>query len=425
MRICMFEDQASYTLAPLTLTRPAFDLWCGAYTFGDRLKQLLKPAEMGALVRPSLAEMCRHLHPEAQVNEPNWLLAGDTTMVNARWLPGPGSRLDFSSPRVGMVGDQVAYAVLPSSRLRGCQSDTVDDSLEEWKQSLPPYDAGGWMINYPWDLVERIGESMELDFQLFTSHGERKGATCELPVVGPREQAFIHPGAQVEPFVVLDTRQGPVMIDHQAVVQAFTRIEGPCYIGRGTTVLGGRITGSTIGPACKVAGEIDTSIIHANSNKAHTGFVGHSYIGEWVNLGAGTHFSDLRNDYATVHVTVAGERINSGCMKVGSFVGDHCKTGLNTLLNTGTMVGAFCNLLPTGWLLPKVIPSFSTFWNAQLREESDIEVLLAVASTMMRRRGTEMTPTHASFYQSLHDWTAVQRHQVIRESHLRRLRRRA
>src|SRR5437763_1256292 len=153
--------------------------------------------------------------------------------------------------------------------------------------------------------------------------------------------------------LVADTTQGPVMVNAHAVVTSFTRLEGPCYVGPYTQIQGAKIRpGTTLGPQCRVGGEVEASIIHGHSNKYHEGFLGHSYVGEWVNLGAGTSNSDLRNDYGEVTVTVAGRRVPTGLTKVGCFLGDHTKTGLGTLLNTGTNAGAFCNLLPGG-LLPR------------------------------------------------------------------------
>ena len=110
---------------------------------------------------------------------------------------------------------------------------------------------------------------------------------------------------------------------------------------------GGKIrAGTTLGPDCRIGGEVEASIVQGHSNKYHDGFLGHAYVGEWVNLGAGTQNSDLRNDYGEVTVTVNGRLVRTGQTKVGCFLGDHTKTGLGTLLNTGTSVGVFCNLLP-------------------------------------------------------------------------------
>src|SRR4029077_11502764 len=135
-------------------------------------------------------------------------------------------------------------------------------------------------------------------------------------------------GALLEPFVTADTRQGPVLIERGAAIQSFSRLEGPCYIGTESWIMGAKLRGGTIGPKCRIGGEVEASIVQGQSNKYHDGFLGHSYIGQWVNLAAGTQTSDLRNDYGPIRVTVAGQRIATGRTKVGSFIGDHSKTGL-------------------------------------------------------------------------------------------------
>jgi UDP-N-acetylglucosamine diphosphorylase/glucosamine-1-phosphate N-acetyltransferase len=217
-----------------------------------------------------------------------------------------------------------------------------------------------------------------------------------------------------------------VVIDREAAVNAFTRLEGPCYIGPRTHVLGARIrAGTTLGPNCRIGGEVEASIVHGHSNKYHDGFLGHSYVGEWVNLGAGTSNSDLRNDYGEVTVTVAGQPVSTGLTKVGCFLGDHTKSGLGTLLNTGANAGVFCNLLPTGTLLPKHIPSFCSWWNGSLAPSANVPRLLETASEVMRRRGCTFTEVHAALYRTLFDHTAAERHQCLRETEQRRLRRSA
>src|SRR5207248_75825 len=180
-----------------------------------------------------------------------------------------------------------------------------------------------------------------------------------LAEVVPATLLLLSPTARRDPMVVADTSRGPVVINREAVVTAFSRLEGPCYVGPQTHVLGAKVrAGTTLGPNCRVGGEVEASILHGHSNKYHDGFLGHSYVGEWVNLGAGTHNSDLRNDYGEVTVMVNGRLVPTGLTKVGCFLGDHSKTGLGTLLNTGSNVGIFCNVLPWG-LAPKYVPSFA------------------------------------------------------------------
>jgi UDP-N-acetylglucosamine diphosphorylase/glucosamine-1-phosphate N-acetyltransferase len=352
------------------------------------------------------------------VNDTPWIRDGVDVLVNARWLPPgrPGPRPQ--TPHVGLAGGQVAYVVLPPGALADCAPVAVADRVEECRDRLPQCEAGGRMIDYPWHLVEYNGEALEHDFEQ-----RRGGGAGHVQVVGPRERLVVDPGARVDPLVAADTTRGPVLIDRGAVVHPFSFLEGPCYVGQGTSVLGARVRGSTLGPVCRVGGEVETSILQGYSNKAHEGYLGHSYVGEWVNLGAGTQTSDLRNDYGPVSVPVGAQRVNSGLTKVGSFVGDHTKTGLNTLLNTGTTVGPFCHLLPSSALLPKFVPPFCTYWHGQLQDRADLRQLFTTAATVMRRRNQEWTGYHADFFLALYDYTAGQRRQALWESEQRRLRR--
>ena len=176
-----------------------------------------------------------------------------------------------------------------------------------------------------------------------------------------------------------------------------------------------KLRGGTLGPRCRVGGEVEASILHGHANKYHDGFLGHSYIGEWVNLAAGTQVSDLRVDYQPVTVTVAGRKVATGLTKVGAFLGDHTKTGINTLVNTGTVAGAFCQLFPSNLLPPRVVPSFCTFARGQLQGAEDPGPLLATAALAMRRRGRELTDAHADFFRRLHGQTALQRAQALRK----------
>jgi UDP-N-acetylglucosamine diphosphorylase/glucosamine-1-phosphate N-acetyltransferase len=203
-------------------------------------------------------------------------------------------------------------------------------------------------------------------------------------------------------MVVADTTDGPVVIGAGAVVRAFTRLEGPCAVGPGTHLLGATVRGgTTLGPHCRVGGEVECSVVQGFSNKAHDGFLGHSYVGEWVNLSAGTTTADLRNDYRPVSVPLNGVPVPTGLTKVGSFVGDHAKTGLGVLLNCGSVIGPFACLLPTGQFAPREVPAFARFGPDALWEEADLEKLLATAGVVMRRRGRGLTPVLEAVYRSL------------------------
>jgi UDP-N-acetylglucosamine diphosphorylase/glucosamine-1-phosphate N-acetyltransferase len=427
MRVCLFEDRHVEDLEPLTLTRPAHDLLCGLTSLAAKQWHVFAPCSTGVLVRPDLADLQRQQRRGVAVNDLNWLLAGPTVFVNSRWLPPPGCVADLSGPCVATVGEDVAYAVVevPALALGAYSSETIDECVKNWKTSLPRREAGGTMVRYPWDLVDRNGEQLILDHEQ-TAGRRGVGTGPGVVIVGPRERLVIDPTAHLDPLVVADTTNGPVVIDAEATVTAFTRLEGPCSIGPFCHVLSAKIRGgTTLGPHCRVGGEVEASIIQGHSNKYHDGFLGHAYIGEWVNLGAGTSNSDLRNDYGDVTVTVSGRRVATGRSKVGCFLGDHTKTGLGTLLNTGTSAGVFCNLLPGGGLLPKYVPSFCTVWNGALAENTDLASLLETAGKVMRRRGAELTSEHAELYQALLSRTAIERQRALREAEQRRLRRSA
>jgi UDP-N-acetylglucosamine diphosphorylase / glucose-1-phosphate thymidylyltransferase / UDP-N-acetylgalactosamine diphosphorylase / glucosamine-1-phosphate N-acetyltransferase / galactosamine-1-phosphate N-acetyltransferase len=425
MRICLFEDAGVSNLQPLTLTRPAFDLRCGAVSLLERQERSLPGRADAALVRSELIDVCRLDHPHLKINEVDW--AEDRTeqetvvLVNSRWL-APTERLALpDTGEVGLVGEQVAYVAVPSIQTRELSLSNLNRKLAEWRRMLPQRPAGGHMIDYPWDLVERSGAALDDDYQ----HWWRKGVPVArgLTISGPVERCLIAHTARIEPMVHIDTTKGPVLIEEGVLVQSFSRIEGPCYLGSETRVISARIHGGSIGPQCRIGGEIEASIVHGYSNKAHEGFLGHSYLGEWVNFGAGTQTSDLRTDYGSVRMMVNGQRIDTGLLKVGSFVGDHTKTSINMLFNTGTMVGVFGQLLTSGELLPRVVPSFCRYTRGRLLESNSLREMFTTAEVMMARRAREWTEAHAELFFTLFEQTSTERRQILRDNEQGRLRR--
>ncbi len=430
MRVCLFEDRGALDLEPLSLTRPVFELLCGLTTLAAKQSRFFPPGPRGALVRPSLADLYRLTSTAVPVNDLAWLRAGPTILVNGRWLPPciPLPLTELSEPCVGLVHDEVAFAVVGPEQLADCSPNTLDDCLATWKATLPPRPAGGRLFRYLWELVHHNGEQILADWQTVGPPFAAEPASAGQPglaIVGSREHVVIHPSARLDPMVVADATNGPIVIEREAVITAFTRLEGPCAIGPRTQVHGAKIRGgTTLGPDCRIGGEVECSIVQGHSNKYHDGFLGHAYVGEWVNLGAGTQNSDLRNDYGEVTMTVNGRRVGTGLTKVGCFLGDHTKTGLGTLLNTGSNAGVFCNLLPGG-LLPKYIPSFASWWNEALTDRAEFAALLRTAAEVMRRRHAVFTETHAALYRTLFEQTAAERRRAVRDVELRRLRRSA
>src|ERR1051325_2453470 len=443
MHVCHFEDRASQ-FEPLSLTRPVFDLMCGMTTLAQKQRRYFAAERWSVVVRPALADWYRSEHPGLAVNGEGTFQGEDQVLVNGRWLPPDGSLEPPTSSCAGMAEGSIAYVYL---RKRDVCGGDLTQLIQHALDSAPAVAAGGRMLGHPWDLLEANADEIRRDFgwrdappspptvgQAFQPDSQAGkpdlrqagGGDWPLPLSAPRGHRWIAPPARIEPMVVVDTSDGPVVIDDGAVVTAFTRLEGPCWIGPHTHVFSAKIrAGTSLGPCCRVGGEIEASILHGYSNKYHDGFLGHSYVGEWVNLGAGTHNSDLRNDYGEVSVVQHGQSIATGMTKVGCFLGDHTKTGLGTLLNTGTNVGAFCNLLPAGRFAPKYVPPFTSWWNGALTEAFTLEQLLTTAEIAMKRRGVTLTEASKALYAQLLDGTAAERRRALRDSEQRLLRKSA
>jgi UDP-N-acetylglucosamine diphosphorylase/glucosamine-1-phosphate N-acetyltransferase len=182
--------------------------------------------------------------------------------------------------------------------------------------------------------------------------------------------------------VVFDVRGGAVVIEEGAEVRSGTRLEGPTYVGSGTRVLGGLVRASVFGPECRVRGEIASTVFLGYGNKAHDGFVGHSVVGHWVNLGAGTTTSNLKNTYGPVRLEVHGTRIETGRANLGTLFGDHAKTAIGTMLDTGTVVGAGANVFGAP-APPKHVPAFA--WGGGGERVTE-EGFLMVARRVLARR---------------------------------------
>jgi UDP-N-acetylglucosamine diphosphorylase/glucosamine-1-phosphate N-acetyltransferase len=183
---------------------------------------------------------------------------------------------------------------------------------------------------------------------------------------------------------------GPILVRRGSTISAFTRITGPCYIGENTIIAGDRITKCSIGEVSKIRGEISSSIVLGHSNKGHTGFVGHSYIGRWVNLGAGTTTSNLKNTYGVIGLLTSGGRRETRMQYLGSLVGDHAKTGIGTMLNTGTLIGAGANVFGTS-MPSKYVPPFA-WGNSTPHGVYAVDRFLAVAERVMARRHVDLSP---------------------------------
>ncbi|MEZ5939989.1 MAG: putative sugar nucleotidyl transferase [Planctomycetaceae bacterium] len=419
-RIVLVEDDFCSRFSPLTLLRPVFELRCGHFTVGERLKCLAPAAELSVLIRKHLQPVYAQEHPGVAVNDPTFGAADDTLYINGRWLCDAKSFSAVSKlvPASAAILDGQWVAVCAP---KGTSLVTANDVAEYAKQARPLV-ATGKLLQFPWELIEQNASQIRADFELRPRDiASQINLDDRVAVLGDSDKVFVHPAASIDPFVVIDARHGPVWIDEGAKIQAFTRLEGPCFIGHESQLFRANVReGCSIGPVCRVGGEIEESIIHGYANKYHDGFLGHAYICPWVNLGANTINSDLKNDYSSVKLMVNGEMLDTGSTKVGCFIGDHSKTALSSLFNTGSSVGIMSLILPGGELLPKVIPSFTRIWHGQLElNPTALEAGIASARTAMGRRKQELTPEAEELLRIVYQQTEPERAKALERWHSR------
>ncbi len=411
MRIAFFEDGQADNFRPLTWLRPVFELRCGHFTARERLLAAYPQADWGAFLRNSLAETYSEEHPTAHVNDDAWLASGPTLLINGRWLADPVYLRSLAPHEVVVSGNVVTALWLDP------EEASVVTSMPNWTHALERLTRGrtivsrpGRLLEFPWHLIEANPEQLTADFRARRRGPTKADLTSQVAIQGKDEDVFIDPTAQIDPFVVLDARHGPIWVDAHAKLQPFTRLEGPCYVGPGSQLFRANVReGASIGPVCRVGGEVEESILHGYANKYHDGFLGHSYVCPWVNLGALSTNSDLKNDYSSVKVPLWGESIDSGSTKVGCFIGDHSKTAICSLFNTGTSVGVMSMVLPGGELLPKHIPGFSRYWHGAVEPLPELEAAIQTARTAMSRRNCALSPAGERLLRTVFEQTRVER----------------
>src|SRR5688572_161931 len=249
-----------------------------------------------------------------------------------------------------------------------------DGRLESMAGRDKPVEVDGYWVEKVWDFVPLLPDLLPADI---TFLGERLERTTipGLTTIGPH-LVYVERGATIEPLVMLDASTGPILVRRGAKVQAFTRLVGPCVIGEDTLVSGGRIASSSIGEHCRVHGEISMSVFTSHSNKGHDGFIGHSVLGRWVNLGAGTVNSNLKNNYSVVSFWTPRGMEQTSQQFLGAFIGDHAKTAIGTRLTTGAVIGAGANVYGVG-ITSRYIPPFS--WGQDNAQRWELDAFLGTA----------------------------------------------
>jgi UDP-N-acetylglucosamine diphosphorylase/glucosamine-1-phosphate N-acetyltransferase len=399
-----------------------FDLLLGSKSVGEKQARAFA-SERGAttrgmVIRTYLKELQRQRNPHVAINDRDWLGRAPLIVANGRWVPP--SRFEvppLSSRWLGLCDGQPACALVGPELAARLEPNGVDGWFEEVAAECGSLEVGGEWIQHPWDLVAKNPDHLTRDFAAEEKIGPGNRHLTTAALVGPVDRLWIHETARIDPYTVFDTTNGPITVAAGAWVQPFTRIEGPSYIGRNTQLFRANLRGGvTIGPNCRVGGEVESTIVHGYSNKYHEGFLGHAYVGEWVNLGAITSNSDLRNDYGEVLVPLEGDPVATGQAKVGCFIGDHTRTGLGSMLNTGTAIGVMCNVLPAGPLLPKYVPSFAAVLHGRVAPGFSLEQLFTTARIVMGRRGEQFTNVLERLYLDLYEQTRLSRERAFQKT---------
>jgi len=376
-----YDDVRARQFEPFALTRPGCELRAGTSLIRKRWERATSLESAGFISSKHLAQFEEGKAPPAVA--PKSEIPAGSIVVNTRCV----IPLDVALDRFDLLMcSGIACAVRLARALPVAQFADGSIDLGAIQTSLGGRKIEGRWINDVWDLIATLPEQLAEDIPRRAKSLEATELSSAA-IIG-NEGVFIEEGAEIGPQVVLDASAGPILIRKGAVVAPFTHLIGPVAVGRDSQILSDRISTSSIGDHCKVRGEVSNSIFLGYSNKGHHGFVGHSYLGRWVNLGALTTTSNLKNTYGSVQLwTPSGVR-DTGQQFLGTLFGDHSKTGIGTMLSTGTVIGAGANIFGSN-TPPKVVPPFA-WGNGEPYETYDVTRFLVVAERVMARRHVEL-----------------------------------
>jgi len=412
MKVVVFEDEHVAELYPLVYLRPVFDLRCGIFSLKEKLERKFPGVKVFFETRDELDAVAAEKYGDQMVNSHEAVRADDDLLlVNAAAILMGDASAYTQRERIRVGEDKrFIWAFLGKDTVQRIGAPACIGLAQKAAGVVPTEKVDDILIRYPWDLVHHNAKQITDDFRRYYKPARKSEPLRGAAMIGPDENLYIGENVELQPHTWIDCRGGPVILEDDVVVTAQTSIHGPTYIGPGTRLFEGRIReGCSFGPMCRVGGEVEESIIHAYSNKYHSGFLGHGYVCEWVNLGALTTNSDLKNDYSTVKLTIGSEQIDSGMLKVGSFIGDHTKTSIGTLLNTGSVIGIMCNLVAGSSVLPKYIPSFCWYLQDRISKGLGLDYALNTARSAMDRRGAKLTQAMEDLIRQTAQMTAVEK----------------
>ncbi|HSG72166.1 MAG TPA: putative sugar nucleotidyl transferase [Planctomycetaceae bacterium] len=404
--IVIYEDSGWQRLLPLVYFRAVCELRCGLGTLRERVQRLRASDEQGSLqiwCRPVMSGIA-HETSGCQTNES---IEGEALLLNGRglWHHLPRVKQGESS-WVGLAGEanSIACIFADASLAKSLSPEIMLDELRlrATLAGVPRRDLTDHvsLFGWPWELVLANEAALIDDCKANSAMGQIAGNIGPGSYLLNEKQIHIGQGTRIKPCAVIDAENGPVWIGENVTIMPHCYVQGPTSIGDGSLLQPGAVVheGTSIGPMSKVGGEIEASIIQGYSNKQHDGFLGHAYVGSWVNIAADCINSDLKNTYGTVRVPINGREVETDEMFVGMLFGDFSKAGINVSFPTGAVIG-FCSSVFVA-RSPKFVPSFA-WMDGEQADRFDVERGLAVARKVMSRRKHAMTASEEEVFRSV------------------------
>ena len=393
MNYILFGDQTRNHLLPFTFIRPLADIRVGILTIREKWEHYL-----GKKTSTLTQEYLNTRYPLVK--------EADNVLINASVFPN--QQLIDEIVKLRNNQTLVSGDILIAHRLSDKDIDNIDENLDDVVEPMETK-ATVVKLSHLWDIITLNDQAIVDDFALITKGRKSQPLGDFVRVLKP-ENVFVEEGALIE-MAFINASDGPVYIGKNAHIMDGAILRGPVSVGEGSKVrMGAKIyPGSSIGPQCKVGGEMSHSVIFGNTNKAHDGFLGHSVIGEWCNLGADTNTSNLKNNYSEVRLWDYSENsfVNTGMQFCGTFMGDYSKCGINTMFNTGTVVGVNAQIFGAGFMR-NFIPSFS--WGSVAGFSNvNIDNAVQIARRVHARRGLEFGPVDESILRNVYDQSFAHR----------------
>ena len=396
MKFVVFDDRCWENFFPVTLTRSTGDLRVGILKLRQRIASYFALEETNVIISEKLKKIYQERHPDWQINT---LRNIDTIFINSRLKINEGLKkkiLNLSKNSCLLCGDDILAArFIPET-----QKISTENFSSVYKNLKKNGTEKGFCWQYLWELISENSDYILHDFQEYFFDKDNYFETeTGVTVLNPYN-VWIGEGTEIKPGVVIDATEGPVILDENVAVMSNSVIIGPVYIGKKSIIkVGAKIyQGTSIGPVCKIGGEVEETIIQGFSNKQHDGFLGHSYLGEWINLGADTINSNLKNNYKNVKIFFypKKDKVDSKCQFLGSIIGDHSKIAINSTINAGAVIGIGCNLFGCD-TISDFVPSF--YWGTQSKyEKYQIDKFFETANLMKQRRCLNLTDNEKELY---------------------------